>query len=46
MVKVFAKDDQDLMRILNGKIQEINGVANTETLTCLDQKIYRNVPIE
>lgn len=46
MVKVYAKDDQDLMRILNGKIQEINGVTNTETLTCLDQKIYRNVPIE
>ena len=46
MVKVYAKDDQDLMRILNGQIQEINGVANTETLTCLDQKIYRNVPIE
>ena len=46
MVKVYAKDDRDLMRILNGQIQEINGVANTETLTCLDQKIYRNVPIE
>ena len=46
MVKLYAKDDQDLMRILNGKIQEINGVANTETLTCLDQKIYRNVPID
>ncbi len=46
MVKVYARDDQDLMRILNGQIQEINGVANTETLTCLDQNIYRNVPIE
>ena len=46
MVKVYARNDQDLMRILNGQIQEINGVANTETLTCLDQKIYRNVPIE
>lgn len=46
MVKVYAHDDQDLMRILNGQIQEINGVANTETLTCLDQKIYRNVPME
>ena len=46
MVKVYARDDQDLMRILNGQIQEINGVANTETLTCLDQKIYRNVPID
>ena len=46
MVKVYARDDQDLMRILNGKIQEINGVANTETLTCLDQKIYRNVLID
>lgn len=46
MLKVYARDDQDLMRILNGQIQEINGVANTETLTCLDQKIYRNVPID
>ena len=46
MVKVYARNDQDLMRILKGQIQEINGVANTETLTCLDQKIYRNVPIE
>jgi Lrp/AsnC family transcriptional regulator for asnA, asnC and gidA len=46
MVKVYARDDQDLMRILNAQIQEINGVANTETLTCLDQKIYRNVPID
>ncbi|MBR2168289.1 MAG: Lrp/AsnC ligand binding domain-containing protein [Paludibacteraceae bacterium] len=46
MLKVYARDDQDLMRILNGQIQEINGVANTETLTCLDQKIYRSVPID
>ena len=46
MLKVYARDDQDLMRILNAQIQEINGVANTETLTCLDQKIYRNVPID
>jgi len=46
MVKLYAKDDKDLMHLLNDLIQEIPGVANTETLTCLDQKINRNLPVE
>ncbi len=46
IVKMYAKDDQDLMRILNSRIQSIDGVANTETLTCLDERINRGLPIE
>ena len=46
MVKLYAKDDKDLMHLLNDLIQEIPGVANTETLTCLDQKINRTLPVE
>jgi Lrp/AsnC family transcriptional regulator for asnA, asnC and gidA len=34
------------MQLLNGKIQEIKGVAATETLTSLDQRIKRTIPIE
>ena len=46
MVKLYAKDDKDLMHLLNDLIQEIPGVANTETLTCLDQRINRTLPVE
>ncbi len=46
MVKLYARDDKDLMHLLNDLIQNIPGVANTETLTCLDQKINRTLPVE
>ena len=46
LIKMYAKNDEHLMELLNGKIQEIPGVATTETLTSLDQKIRRTVPIE
>lgn len=45
LIKLYAKDDQHLMELLNAKIQEIPGVANTETLTALDQRITRILPI-
>lgn len=45
LVKLYARDDQHLMTLLNNKIQEIPGVANTETLTALDQRINRTLPI-
>ena len=32
MVKLYAKDNEDLMDLLNGKIQSIKGVMSTETL--------------
>lgn len=46
LVKLYAKNDSHLLELLNGKIQEINGVASTETLTSLDQRINRNLPID
>lgn len=46
LIKMYAKNDEHLMSLLNGKIQEIPGVATTETLTSLDQRIKRTIPIE
>ena len=46
LVKVFAHDNEHLLSLLNTKIQEIPGVANTTTLTALAQPIYRQLPIE
>ena len=46
LIKLYAKNDIHLMELLNGKIQEISGVATTETLTSLDQRIKRTIPIE
>ena len=45
IIKMYAHDDKHLMNLLNTKIQEIPGVANTETLTALDQRINRTLPI-
>jgi Lrp/AsnC family transcriptional regulator, regulator for asnA, asnC and gidA len=46
LIKLYAKNDEHLMELLNGRIQEIPGVASTETLTSLDQRIKRSIPIE
>jgi Lrp/AsnC family transcriptional regulator for asnA, asnC and gidA len=46
LIKLYAKNDEHLMELLNSRIQEIKGVATTETLTSLDQRIKRTIPIE
>jgi Lrp/AsnC family transcriptional regulator for asnA, asnC and gidA len=46
LIKLYAKNDEHLMELLNGKIQEIKGVVTTETLTSLDQRIRRTIPID
>ena len=46
LVKLYARNDEHLMLLLNGKIQNIKGVASTETLISLDQRIKRQWPIE
>jgi len=46
LIKIYARDDQHLMSVLCDKVQEIPGVANTITLTALDQRIKRSVPID
>ncbi|MCQ2339371.1 MAG: AsnC family transcriptional regulator [Paludibacteraceae bacterium] len=45
MIRMFAKNDKDLLRLLT-QLQCIEGIAKTETLTCLEQGIGRALPIE
>jgi len=45
-IKVFARDSEDLMKILNGKLQTIKGVSSTETFISLEQRFNRTIPIE
>lgn len=46
LVKLYARDMQHLMQLLNGKIQEITGVCETETLMSLEESINRGIPVE
>jgi Lrp/AsnC family transcriptional regulator for asnA, asnC and gidA len=46
LIKLYAKDNEHLMELLNTKIQEINGVTGTETLISLDLRFVRSLPIE
>jgi Lrp/AsnC family transcriptional regulator for asnA, asnC and gidA len=45
LVKLYAKDNDQLMELLNKKIQGIEGVDSTETLISLEQSIKKEVPI-
>ena len=45
LVKLYAKDNEQLMDLLNNKLQSIPGVVSTETLICLEQSIKREIPI-
>ncbi len=45
LIKLYARDNQHLMELLNDKIQHIEGVTATETLISLEQTINRGVPI-
>ena len=45
LVKLYARDNEHLMQLLNDKIQNIPGVTGTETLISLHQSIDREIPI-
>lgn len=45
MVKLFVRDNEHLMELLNRKIQMIPGVTGTETLISLDKSIERSIPL-
>lgn len=45
LVKLYAHDNEHLMRLLNDRIQQITGVISTETLISLEQTINREVPV-
>lgn len=48
LIKVYAQDNQNLMQLLNDRIQQIPGVTETETLISLEQSMNRqiNIPVE
>ncbi len=46
LIKLFARDNEHLMELLNDKIQKIHGVTGTETLISLDHSIHREIPID
>lgn len=45
-IKLYARDNEHLMDLLNNKIQQIPGITGTETLISLDLSIDRELPIE
>ena len=46
LCKLYARDNEHLMELLNDKIQEIHGVTATETLISLEQSMNREIPIK
>lgn len=46
LIKVYARDNQHLMQLLNDKIQHITGVTETETLISLEQSMNRHIQID
>ncbi len=45
LIKVYAKDNHNLMEILNDRIQHIPGVTETETLISLEQSLNRELHV-
>lgn len=46
LIKVFAKDNQNLMELLNERIQQIPGVTGTETMISLEERFCRKINIQ
>lgn len=46
IVKLYARDNEHLMNLLNERIQEIPGVMATETMISLDQSIKKEIPVK
>ncbi len=45
LCKLYARDNEHLMELLNDKVQNISGVASTETLISLEQSMNREIPV-
>ena len=45
LIKLYSRDNEHLMALLNNHIQEIPGVVSTETLISLEQSFSRQVPV-
>lgn len=45
LIKVYARDNNHLMTLLNDHIQQIEGVTETETLISLEQSLNRQIEV-
>ncbi len=45
LIKLYSRDNEHLMELLNNHIQQIAGVISTETLISLEQTFNRTIPI-
>ena len=45
LVKLYARDNAHLMKLINARLQDIPGVTATETMISLEQSIKREVPV-
>lgn len=45
LIKVYARDNEHLMKLLNDDIHNIPGVVGTETFISLDNSIHRSMPL-
>ena len=45
LLKLYARENEQLMQLLNGRLQSIPGVVATETLIPLEQSIHREIPV-
>ncbi len=45
LIKLYARDNEQLMTLINDKIQAIAGVVSTETLISLEQSMKREIPV-
>lgn len=45
LIKCYAQNNEQLMDLLNNKLQTIPGVVSTETLISLEQSIKREIPV-
>lgn len=44
-IKVYARDNEHLKKILSDQLQKIEGIARTETFISLEESINRHLPI-
>lgn len=44
-LKVICKNTESLRKVLNEKIQKVNGIQRTETMISLEQSIRRKAPL-
>ena len=45
LIKLYASDNEQLMDLLNNKLQGIPGVVSTETLISLEQSLKREITV-